>query len=154
MAHRSHLALFALALALAPQLGGALAPSSAGAAPKNAIEFFARTPQGTASCAIYDHYAGSTTAFCESFLRKRESKATVSARGKVSICASSATRSDHCNLGNAGDRTPTFAPGRRVTVGPFRCTVQRSGVRCVVSASGRGFLFNPKRAIRVGPASK
>jgi len=28
-----------------------------------------------------------------------------------------------------------------VQVGPFRCTSLRSGIRCVVSASGHGFLI-------------
>jgi hypothetical protein len=154
MANRLPSILLALAVAGVPLVAGALGAPAAGAAPKNAIEFFARTPHGTASCAIYDHYAGSTEAFCESFRPGRESKAAVNGRGKVSICASKNTRADRCGLGNAGENTPTFGKGRKVTVGAFRCAVERRGVRCVVIASGKGFLFNPSRAIRVGPGSK
>jgi hypothetical protein len=128
-------------------------PATLGAG-RSAIEFFARTRQGTASCAVYDHYAGSTVAFCEADLPRRESKASVDATGKVSICASRFTRSDRCRLGNAADNTPTFRAGRKVTIGGFRCVVQRAGVRCVVISSGRGFLFNPTMAVRVGPRSK
>ena len=140
-----------LTLAASALVAGAPAAASA---PKNAIEFFARTSHGTATCAIYDHYAGSTVAFCESFRAGRESKASVNGRGKVSICASKNTRADRCNLGNAGENSPTFGAGRKVSIGAFRCAVERQGVRCVVIASGKGFLFNPSRAIRVGPGSK
>jgi hypothetical protein len=154
MANRFHSVLLAVAIAAAAQGLGALGAQSAGATPKNAIEFFARTRHGTASCAMYYLYAGSTAAFCESFRPGRESKATVNGRGKVSICVSRETRSDRCGLGNAGENTPTFRVGRKVTVGPFRCAVRREGVRCVVIASGKGFLFSPARAVRVGPHSK
>ena len=129
-------------------------PLTASATSRTAIEFFARTPHGDASCAIYDGYGGSTEAFCESYRPDRESKATVNAQGKVSICTSHNPRTDHCGLGNAGVDTPTFGYGRRVTVGRFRCTVQHNGVMCTVISSGKGFLFNPNRAVQVGPTSK
>jgi hypothetical protein len=153
MANRIPSVRLALGVAVA-LVAGALGASAAGALPNKAIEFFARTARGTASCAIYDHYAGSTEAFCESFRPGRESKATVNASGKVSLCASKNTRADRCGLGNAGDNTPTFGKGRTVVMGAFRCVVEAEGVRCVVSASGKGFLFNPSRAVRVGPGSK
>jgi hypothetical protein len=86
--------------------------------------------------------------------RGRESKATVNAQGKVSICTSHNPRTDDCGLGNAGVNPPTFSYGHRVTVGRFRCTVLHSGVMCTVIASGKGFLFNPSRAVQVGPISK
>jgi hypothetical protein len=154
MIRRPRLTSVALGVAVGAQVAGVMGPPGALGAGKRAIEFFARTPQGTASCAIYDHYAGSTVAFCESYQPNRESKATVGARGRVSICASRFTRSDRCGLGNAAVNTPTFRSGRRVTIGPFRCVVQRAGVRCVVVSSGKGFLFNPARAVRVGPGSR
>jgi hypothetical protein len=138
-----------LALAVSP-IGG---PSAASAAPRTAIEFFARTPHGNASCAIYDGYGGSAEAFCESYRTGRESKATVNSQGKVSICASHSSSTDNCGLGNAGLNTPTFGYGHSVTVGHFRCAVLHSGVMCTVVASGKGFLFDPNRAVKVGPAS-
>ena len=129
-------------------------PSGALSASRTAIEFFARTPHGVASCAIYDGYGGSAEAFCESYRPGRQSKATVNAKGRVSICASHNPRADNCGLGNAGLNTPTFGYGRRIAVGRFRCAVLHSGVMCTTISSGRGFLFNPSRAVRVGPASK
>jgi hypothetical protein len=129
-------------------------PSRALSAPRTVIEFFARTPHGVASCAIYDGYGGGAEAFCESYLAGRQSKATVNAKGKVSICASRNPRTDSCGLGNAGLNTPTFGYGRRVTIGRFGCSVLHNGVMCTAISSGRGFLFNPTRAVRVGPTSK
>jgi hypothetical protein len=35
-------------------------------------------------------------------------------------------------------------------VGPFRCKVQRSGIRCVVRKTGKGFLIGKTRTTRVG----
>jgi hypothetical protein len=154
MTRRLRLASVAVAVTVGAQVAGLAGPPATLGAGRRAIEFFARTPRGTASCAIYDHYAGSTVAFCEAYLPRRESKATVDAKGKVSICASRFTHSDRCGLGNAADNTPTFRTGRKVTIGGFRCVVQRAGVRCVAVSSGRGFLFNPASAVRVGPRSK
>jgi hypothetical protein len=89
-------------------------------------------------------------AFCESFRPKRESKARVGVHGKVVICISSNTSADSCGLGNAGVGTPTFGYGRRIQIGRFRCVVRRTGVECTVISSGRGFLFTPVSAVRVG----
>lgn len=128
--------------------------SSASSASRSAIEFFARTPHGVASCGIYEKYGGSTEAFCEGYQSGRQSKATVNAKGKVSICTSHNPRTDSCGLGNAGVDTPTFGYGHQVTVGRFRCAVQHNGVVCTTISSGKGFLFNPHRAVQVGPAPK
>lgn len=129
-------------------------PSRALSAPRTAIEFFARTPHGDASCAIYDGYGGSAEAFCESYQSGRQSKATVNAKGRVSICTSHNPRTDNCGLGNAGLNTPTFGYGHRITIGRFRCAVLHQGVMCTTISNGKGFLFNPNRAVQVGPASK
>jgi hypothetical protein len=58
-----------------------------------------------------------------------------------------------CEVGNAGERTPTFGYGHTVTVGRFRCTVLHTGVRCVVTATGKGFLFSATRTSAVGGAT-
>jgi hypothetical protein len=129
-------------------------PSRALSASRTAIEFFAHTPHGVASCAIYDGYGDSAEAFCESYQSGRQSKATVNAKGKVSICTSHNSRTDDCGLGNAGLNTPTFSNGHRITIGRFRCAVLHNGVMCTTTPNGKGFLFNPTRTVRVGPVSK
>ena len=145
----------AVAVALVLQVtAAATSTPAATVASRTEIEFFARAPHGEASCAIYDGYASLAEAFCESYRPGRESKATVNAQGNVTTCASHNTRKDNCGLGNAGVNTPTFGYGHRVTVGRFRCVVLHKGVECTVISSGKGFLFNPNNAVRIGPSSK
>jgi hypothetical protein len=47
---------------------------------------------------------------------------------------------------------PSLAFGRARTAGRFRCQSRRAGMRCVVVASGRGFLFDGRKATAVVPA--
>jgi hypothetical protein len=61
--------------------------------------------------------------------------------------------SGSCNVGNAGERTPTFAYGRRVTVGPFTCQVLHTGVKCTVMSSGKGFVMRRTTVRPVGGAT-
>ena len=63
--------------------------------------------------------------------------------GKMTLC-----RGLRC-IGNAPAGTHTLAYGRSITLGPFRCTSLRSGVRCVVAKLGRGFLLGRRTFIRI-----
>ncbi|MDE3069397.1 MAG: hypothetical protein KGJ43_01575 [Acidobacteriota bacterium] len=137
----------ALALAAA---SGAVIAAGATAATRTAAEFIVRAHGTVITCAIYDGRGVGHEAMCESVRPGRESKATVNARGRVAICVSPAVRRDRCNLGNAGVGTPTVGVGHTIALGRFRCAVGHAGVRCTVAASGRGFLFGPGRAVRVG----
>jgi hypothetical protein len=138
---------------IAATLISCFAAASAGAA-ANEAEFYARTGTGrTLSCAIYDGYAGSTTAFCEYVSNRTQAKATLTAGGSVVLCRTHSITSNRCGLGNAGENSPTYRSGKTVTVGPFACTVGGSGVRCVVTATGKGFLLGAKKLEGVGGAS-
>ena len=129
------------------------AAASAGAA-TNEAEFYARNGAGnTVSCAIYDGYAGSTTAFCEYVSNRTQAKATLTPAGSVVLCRTHSITSNRCGLGNAGENSPTYRSGKTVTVGPFACTVGAAGVRCVVASTGKGFLLGPKKLEGVGGAS-
>jgi hypothetical protein len=129
-------------------------PAGAGAV-QNAAEFYARGPSGrvVVSCAIYDGYAGSTEALCEHLSGQAQSKATLSANGSVTLCRTNSITSNRCELGNAGEGSPTYGIGKTVTVGRFACTVQAAGVRCVVTSSGKGFLLGRRRLRAVGGAA-
>jgi hypothetical protein len=129
-------------------------PASAGAV-KNAAEFYARGPSGmpVVSCAIYDGYAGSTEALCEYLSKSSQSKATVSASGSVTLCRTHSITSNRCELGNAGEGSPTYGIGKTVTVGRFACTVQAAGVRCIVTSTGQGFLLGRRQLRAVGGAT-
>ena len=67
----------------------------------------------------------------------------LSASGKVGIC-----RGLRC-IGNAPEHTPTIGAGKSVTLGPFECTSLRTGVRCVVTRLGHGFVLGLHGAERV-----
>jgi hypothetical protein len=75
-------------------------------------------------------------------------KATMNAAGRVTICRDRGTR-NRCNIGNPGEGTPTLGYRRLIAVGRFRCLSRRSGVRCTVIPSGRGFLINRSGVKRV-----
>ena len=129
-----------------------LVPATASAR-KTAIEFFARVGRVQISCAIYDGYAGGHEALCEQLGRRRVAIARLTPEGAVLACESRHPSTTTCEVGNAGDRTPTFRRGHRVAVGRFRCVVLRTGVRCVVAATGKGFLFGPHGTSAVGGAT-
>ena len=101
---------------------------------------------------MYERGYEPATVLCESYGPGRESTAALDAQGRVKLCATHNSHDNACELGNAGVGTPTFGYGRKVTVGRFTCRVMRKGVECRIVATGRGFLFNPARAVRVGGA--
>jgi hypothetical protein len=78
-----------------------------------------------------------------------QQQVTMSANGRVSICRDRGLR-NRCNLGNSGEEpVPTYKYGTDVTVGRFRCRVHKSGVRCTVVATGKGFVISRNRAARL-----
>jgi hypothetical protein len=140
-------------LALAVAVLGAWVPAGAGAV-TGAKEFYARVAGGkTVTCAVYDGYLDQHEALCEYTSSRSEAKATLSGDGSVVLCRSHSISSNHCELGDAGVGSPTYAPGKTVKVGRFSCAVQKAGVRCTIAASGKGFLFGPKRLRAVGGAT-
>jgi hypothetical protein len=156
--HRSGKLLFVGALVVLGTLTTsaltATAPGAGSAQPARlqAMEFYAHSPYGSISCAVYNGYGGLSVAFCESVGPHGEAKTSLNASGEVQTCSSRTTQKDTCGLGNAGTRTPTYKDGRSVTVGRFRCAVLRKGVQCTVRATGVGFLFNPRTTSAVGGA--
>jgi hypothetical protein len=129
-------------------------PAQAGAV-QGAAEFYARGTSGNTgvSCAIYDGYGGPPAALCEYVTDRSQSKATLSPNGSVVLCRTHSITSNRCGLGNVGENAKTYGVGRTVTVGRFACTVQAAGVRCTVTAGGKGFLLGPKRLRAVGGAA-
>jgi hypothetical protein len=121
---------------------------------EGAAEFFARAPSGkaTVSCAIYDGYAGEAVALCEHITRRSQSKATLRPDGSVVLCRTNSITSNRCQLGNVGENARTYPVGKTITVGRFACTVRAAGVRCIVTASGNGFLLGAKQLRGVGGA--
>lgn len=73
----------------------------------------------------------------------RHIKLTLDGRFNVAVTAASP--------GPLGIGGPNDPYGKQVTVGRFRCLILRSGIRCTVIRSGKGFVFNSRGARRVGP---
>ncbi|HUN79607.1 MAG TPA: hypothetical protein VMU32_11835 [Solirubrobacteraceae bacterium] len=119
-----------------------------------AAEFFVRYAHGrVVTCAMYDGRAGVQT-LCETERPGYEQKATLGPAGTVRGCSRHARAlTNACDLGNAGEGTPTYRPGKLVTVGRFRCRVLAGGVRCTLARTGRGFLFTPTKVLAVGGAT-
>jgi hypothetical protein len=121
--------------------------------PEPRTNAFFHTPRGLGvTCGLADtaDHVGIT---CFS-VRSRPSlliqRATLGAKGRAKLCRSRGLRGSGCGLGNSGeDPVPTYKYGTDLTVGRFRCRVLRSGVRCVVAATGKGFVINRTRARRV-----
>jgi hypothetical protein len=146
-------ALGALCASLAMAAWLVALPAGAGAA-QNEAEFYARGPSGkvVVSCAIYDGYANNTEALCEHLSNRSQSKATLSANGSVTLCRTHSITSNRCELGNAAVTSPTYPIGKTVTIGRFTCTVQTNGVRCLLTASGKGFVLGKRSLHAVGGA--
>jgi hypothetical protein len=117
-----------------------------------AIEFYAGGPLRGIACEM--DAGGSLVppstgrVLCEDQTAGLSQSATLAASGRVVICIQH--REGGCNPGNVGEHTPTFNPGRHETIGRYRCDVLTSGVRCVVIASGKGFLMGLTQTVRVG----
>jgi hypothetical protein len=73
-------------------------------------------------------------------------RAAVGLDGQIVTCAGSETA---CALGNPGI-SPTYSPGKVITVGAFTCKVLETGVECKVSVTGKGFLITPETVTKVG----
>jgi hypothetical protein len=127
----------------------AQAPVVGRAASRTAAEFFAPRALAGIECGMY-----SNGVHCQSE-RGRPYFAHVAElrpNGSVTFCTTRQLSVNACDLGNAGEGSPTLNIGRSVTVGPFRCTMLRSGVRCTALASGKGFLLTRTKLIGVGGA--
>jgi hypothetical protein len=103
-----------------------------------------RTPSGNIECGLADVR---TLAVAECWTFKPPQKVRLYPGGRLTICRGSEAR---CKLANVGE-APTLGYGRRITVGRFHCLSRRSGVRCTVIRSGKGFLINRAGVKRVGP---
>jgi len=94
---------------------------------------------------------------CESHRRKPYlgQKALLRGNGTVSLCrVRNVVGSRRCRLvcGCFETPPPILRYGTEVVVGRFRCRSVRSGIRCVIVKSGRGFALNKHRSWRIGPS--
>jgi hypothetical protein len=106
------------------------------------VEFLAPTIDG--GCEM-----GGGGVDCETYSTAISQKVRLNGRGAVRFCSEHGT-DNRCGLGNFGELTVNHRVGQQVKVGPFRCRVLRAGVQCTVIATGKGFLINKTKTVRVG----
>jgi hypothetical protein len=100
-----------------------------------AVEFF-HSPSKNIECEVRTAYA-----YCQTFSPTRSVKLV--ATGTYKVC-----NGVRC-VGDGPADASTLGYGRSVTVGPFRCTSLRAGMRCVVARTGRGFVLSRAGVARV-----
>jgi len=118
-------------LAVGAALLGALAllPAASGASPS--VRWF-HSPSRNIECEVAWHDSRGTYAYCQTDAPPRS--VTLHANGTLKTCTGG-----RC-IGNGPEGAFTLAYGTSTSVGEFRCTSLRAGMRCVVP-SGRGFLL-------------
>lgn len=117
------------------------APALAGPAAAGEQHFFF-APGVTTSCEVDVGMPKlGTTAYCQTY--PHSASVVLHPTGKLKIC-----HGIRC-IGNPPDGVPTLTYGAWLDYGPFRCTSLKSGVKCVVRHSGRGFLISPTSIKRV-----
>jgi hypothetical protein len=91
-------------------------------------------------------------AVCQSAVSKPRlfQKATLKGSGVVKVCRTH--KSSACNIwcGCEEGPVPTLNYGQHIDVGRFRCEVLRSGVRCTIVQTGKGFLLGRRQVVRLG----
>jgi hypothetical protein len=113
---------------------------------RTAAEFF--SPSRNISCEMADDAHNGARVICGA-VRKTPHMATMDVSGRLKVCRASAG-STRC-LGNVGEGAFVLGYGKSVTVGRFRCFSLRTGMKCIVISSGRGFLINRSGVSRVVP---
>jgi hypothetical protein len=99
-------------------------------------------PSRNLSCEMADRDARGSYLYCQSV--KAPKNVRMGLDGRLKIC-----HGTQC-LGNPAENTPALGYGRKIAIGRFRCISQRSGVKCVVIRSGKGFLISRTVIRRVG----
>lgn len=116
------------------------------AAPEPLTEAQFYSPSTNIDCGLSDGPSrGAPIVVC--WTRKPPQRVQMNATGRLRICRGSL----RCSADFGERPVPRkLAYGKEVAVGRFRCSSQRSGVRCVVARSGKGFLINAAGITRVG----
>ena len=104
---------------------------------EGAAEFFVHTERGASvSCTIYDGYTERAEALCERVTKRYQAKDTLRPNGSVVLCRTHSLLSNRCELGNTGEPSPTYGPGRKRHGRALH--VRRVSRRCQMHGGDRG----------------
>jgi hypothetical protein len=98
------------------------------------------SPSGNVQCELTANDGRGAYAYCQTY--KTAKSATLRRDGRTRVC-----RGARC-LGDGPQGSRRLAYGKSIRVGPFRCQSRRSGMRCAVVASGRGFEISASKLRR------
>jgi hypothetical protein len=101
------------------------------------------SPSGNIACSIGD-VAQFRGVRCQS--GRRPQSVRLNLNGRLTIC-----RALRCGFCGCSEGLQVLGYGKGVSVGRFSCRSLRTGMRCVVTASGRGFLINRSAITPVRP---
>jgi hypothetical protein len=117
------------------------------AAPRKSKVF--RSPSGNIRCAMSDG-GGATGANVSCWSVQAPQRVTLDAAGRLKTCRGRIPCLESGCGCIEGFDYPRLAYGRTIAFAPFRCASLQSGVRCVVTRTGRGFHISRAGLRRVG----
>jgi hypothetical protein len=101
--------------------------------PEDSTAMWFSSPSGNIQCEVSSGKPLGVYAYCQTFQPERS--VTMHADGRSSVCSGGCA-------GNGPTDAFVLAYGTSERLGPFVCTSQTTGVRCVVSGTGRGFQIS------------
>jgi hypothetical protein len=126
-------------------------PNGSTAPPPPTTEFYAEVPGGRIGCGI----GPAAQILCIGFPAATSQPMPVAMlRPDGTVTSCSQTYDDlECFQGDLGERTPTIAAGKALTIERYRCAVSDTGVQCTIAESGKGFLITLQQVTAVGGAT-
>lgn len=110
-----------------------------------------RSLSGNIRCSMFD-WGGSDRPGVNCSSLRSPQRVRMDADGRLKICRGTRCIDSGSVCGcDEASLFPRVGYGRTITFQPFRCTSLRSGVRCTVIRTGKGFLINRAGVRRVGP---
>jgi hypothetical protein len=115
--------------------------SQATAATK-AAAFFSPLRPGVLGCKMFDPSTAGFNVYCQFDPVNSPKLSRLSVKmgvgGRFTLCH------ENCPTAELGEGVRALGFGKQATVGRFRCLSLRTGVKCIVIRSGKGFLISSK----------
>lgn len=110
-----------------------------------------RSPSGNIRCSMSDFWGpGRNSPGVSCWSVDAPQRVTMDSTGQLKTCRGRVPCLESgCGCVEGFDY-PRLAYGRTIGYAPFRCASLQFGIRCTVTASGRGFLINRSRVTRLG----
>jgi hypothetical protein len=108
------------------------------------------SPNGKTWCQVTATAVGCVS-FTEGDVEGPSHGAVLRQGGKVVLCPDSSDGPRWRCFQNFDDEAPALGYGHRAKVGGFACSSARSGITCVLTATGKGFRIDGRKSILIRP---